>query len=608
MLRMKLSVLKQLCVLSFAALVGGVLSADPAAALIVWNGQIVQSWPDQEPLPGPLGLPARGLGGGGGPEDGHFYTNPTGEVLALTLLVDFSDQEPAFSVDEVDAWLNQPGFSEGGLNGSVRDYYFDVSNGILELQNEVYGFYRAENPKSYYEEGGGYQRAGILVDEMIEYFDDMVDYSRFDNDGDGSVDAISIVYAGPSVTFGQGLWPHAGGMNENRDGVRLSRYMMTQMGNNFGLYVFVHETGHMLFGWPDLYGFGDYCVMGNATNPRNPAGINDFYRADQGWIPVVDVDPTRDALYTARVSGAGYRYINPDDPNELFFWSNVRDEGRFSVVNGSGLLMFHFDFGIRRNDPPNPLGLAVVQADGEDQLGATTWPSPGSDPDDFFHAGHNAEFADATSPPSEWNDGSGSGLRIHEISANDEVMTFAVGAGEAPDVPEPEPDPIGGGGAGGATAGGSGGEAGAAGAGGDVGGMGGGAGDGSTAGAAGTASGGLGGMGGAGGSAGGVNDDSAGTSPAGTAGMSVPEPEPTASARMPTTPPPATEEPATAAPTLSPSASGSAPSSVASDTSDSDSSGCGCSVPASPSGGSVPSLVVFCLGWVWRNRRRAASA
>ena len=218
------------------------LAASPAHALIVVDGQIVEHWPDQPQK----GARAERLPAGATHPIG-FYPDPKGVVYGLTILVDFSDASPAFSVDEIDAWLNEPGFSRDGLNGSVRDYYFDNSNGLVDFQNQVVGFYRASQPKSYYEGGNGYERASELVAELMDHFDDEVDFSEFDNDGDGRTEAISIVYAGEAEEWGQGLWPHAGGLNEQRDGVRLTRYQMTALGSRFALYVMVHELGHMLF-------------------------------------------------------------------------------------------------------------------------------------------------------------------------------------------------------------------------------------------------------------------------------------------------------------------------------------------------------------------------
>jgi M6 family metalloprotease-like protein len=397
------------------------LLAAPANADIVWEGRTVAAWPEgaydaEPPAPAP-----------GQQWATKFYPSPKGVVWGLTILVDFSDQAPAFPKPDIEAWLNQRNYTGGGNNGSIRDYYWDVSNGQVDFQNDVVGFYRAKKPKSYYEGGSGYARSDELFAEVIAAMDPMVDFAKYDNDKNGRTDAISLVYAGEGVTWGQGLWPHASGSSTRADGVVLSRYMMSALGRRLTIYTFAHEVGHMLFGWPDLYGFGDYCLMGNASNPVNPAGINDFFRADQGWIPEIDISSTTNANAIASVNGGGYRYTNPADPGECFFWSNIQNQGRWKVLRGSGLLFMHYKRSIRSNNPPNPLALAVVQADGRDDLGKVQWPSPGSDAKDFFFGGGVSEFSDSTTPNAQWMDKSSSGLRVYGITANGMEMRFSVG-------------------------------------------------------------------------------------------------------------------------------------------------------------------------------------
>lgn len=427
-------------VVALAALLLGVALAPPAQGLIVVDGKIVDAWPeDPQPAPRPGAAFAAANTG--------LYPHPSGTVYGLTLLIDFSDATPAFTKTEIDAWLNSKGYSQGGLNGSVRDYYFDESNGMVDFQNEIFGFYRAKQTKAHYESGNGYSGSDELFGEIMDYFDPLVDFSKYDNDGDGRTDAISIVYAGPAETWGQGLWPHASGSNQKRDGVTVSRYMMTNLGSSLGLYTFAHEVGHMLFGWPDLYGFGNYCIMGNGSSQKNPVGINDLYRADQGWIPLVDVTAATNALFSAKVNGAGYRYTNPANSKESFFWSNVKSDGRFSTIAGDGLLLLHFDKNIGSNNPPNPLSLAVVQADGKKDLDVTMWPEPGSDAKDYFHGGGVSEFSEAKFATAKWNNGSASGLRIYEVAAISDDMQFKVGNG--PIVVDPNAGPGGGGSGGG---------------------------------------------------------------------------------------------------------------------------------------------------------------
>ena len=396
----------------------------PAGATIVWEGHEVAAWPDA-PVPAVTGA---GQLAAATP----LFPHPSGIVRGLTILVDFSDQAAAYTKTDVEAWLNQDGYSGFGLKGSVRDYYFGQSRGKVDYQNEVHGFYRAKNPKSYYQGGTSYERADELWAEVVAALDAEVDYAKFDNDGDGKTEAISLLYAGGEGTFGKGLWPHAGGSNEQRDGVRLSRYMMTAMNNKPTNYVFAHESGHMLFGWPDLYGVGDYCIMANRGSDTNPVGINDMFRADQGWVDVVDIDASTNARLSTTPDGVVYRFLNPARPTELFLWSNLENQQEWVSIAGSGLLVWHFDKSIQGNDPPSPLQLAVVQAGGSRQLGATTWPEPGSAATDLFTKNGKSELGLQTQPNTKWNNGSESGLRIYDISAPAATMEFSVGTGPLP--------------------------------------------------------------------------------------------------------------------------------------------------------------------------------
>jgi M6 family metalloprotease-like protein len=461
-------------------LAGALSRATTAEATIVWEGREVAAWPD---------LPTAPLAGGAAQFaqlGTQLFPHPSGVVRGLTILVDFSDQSPAYTKADVDSWLNQEGFEGFGLQGSVRDYFFGQSNGKVDYRNEVHGFYRAKNPKSYYQGGSSYERADELWAEVIAALDSEIDFSTFDNDRDGKTEAISLLYAGSEGTFGKGLWPHASSSSEQRDGVRLSRYMMTAMNNMPTNYVFSHESGHMLFGWPDLYGVGDYCIMANRGSDTNPVGINDMFRADQGWIELIDVDAATNARLSSSPDGAVYRLLNPARPTEYFLWSNLQDQQEWEPIAGGGLLVWHFDRAINGNNPPEPLQLAVVQAGGSRQLSATTWPMPGSAATDLFSKNGNAELGAQTLPSTKWNDGSQSGLHIYDISAPGAVMQFSVGTGPLP--------PMGGGGAGGLSAGtGAGGGAGELATGGAYAGQAGSAASG-TAGGAGNASGGVSGM------------------------------------------------------------------------------------------------------------------
>ena len=206
---------------------------------------------------------------------------------------------------------------------------------------------------------------------------------------------------------------------------------MTDMPGKFSIYVFVHESGHMIFGWPDLYWYGDYCTMGNRANDLNPVAINDFYRADQGWIPFVDVTSDDISLETTKPGEVCYRYKNPARPDkEGLVWSYVRNTGRNKVLKGSGLLMQHYDFSIEGNSASDKLGLRIVHASaaGKSNDNVTEqWPNPGSTANTFFKSGTYSEFSDDKYPAIRWYNGSKTGLKITDIGTPGETLTFCIG-------------------------------------------------------------------------------------------------------------------------------------------------------------------------------------
>ena len=401
---------------------------------IVYQGKRVQEWPEEarptfnnQNTDKPSFLLTRTPV----TQNKSHYAAPKGKIYSLTLLVDFSDKPAPVTVKEVEEWLNKEGFNKDGCNGSVRDYYLDVSNGQLDITNEVFGWYRAKHPKSWYENLKDYTGSDSLMKEVFAYFDPQIDFSRYDNDKDGTTEAINIVYAGAGETWGQGLWPHSGWSNEKRDGVRLTHHQMTDMPGKFSIYVFVHESGHMIFGWPDLYWYGDYCTMGNRANDLNPVAINDFYRADQGWIPFVDVTSEDVSLETTKPNEVCYRYKNPARPEkEGLVWSYVRNSGRDKVLKGSGLLMQHYDFSIEGNSAADKLTLRIVHANAAGKSNDNVkdqWPNPGSEANAFFKSGTYSEFSDDKYPAIRWYNGSKTGLKITDIGTPGETMQFCIG-------------------------------------------------------------------------------------------------------------------------------------------------------------------------------------
>ena len=212
-----------------------------------------------------------------------FKRGPTsGDVLGLCVIIDFSDDIGTIPPYEVTNYCNQLGYTGYGNNGSVHDYFFEVSERRLNYTNYVpAAYYRALHPKTYYTDPNipYAQRAQELLLEALYYLDASgLDFSQFDSDGDGVVDALNCYYAGYSNSaWATGLWPHAGGIYFEADGVYAAGYQMSDMQDALHLSTFCHENGHMLMGWPDLYdydydstGVGQFCIMCYGTTATNP--------------------------------------------------------------------------------------------------------------------------------------------------------------------------------------------------------------------------------------------------------------------------------------------------------------------------------------------------
>jgi hypothetical protein len=49
----------------------------------------------------------------------------------------------------VDDFCNKPGYTGFGNNGSVYDYFLEISGGRLRYKNLVTPYYTAQHPRSY---------------------------------------------------------------------------------------------------------------------------------------------------------------------------------------------------------------------------------------------------------------------------------------------------------------------------------------------------------------------------------------------------------------------------------------------------------------------------
>lgn len=368
----------------------------------------------------------------------------TGSVVGLTILVDFNDVPATIPVSEIDDYCNLPGYTGYSNNGSVYDYYYDVSNGLLEYTNLVTDYYRAEYNKPYYDDCVD-NKTIELIDEALNWLDDHgFDFTALSTDADNRILALNVFYAGsPDCGWAKGLWPHASAYYEftSSSGVKSGRYQITNIGSSLMLRTFCHENGHMICGYPDLYdygyesnGIGNYGLMAYGGSSTNPVPPNPYLRDIKGWETTIEISGDTPGTIREHLANSftTYRYSHPTLSNEYFLIESRLKTGRNAALPDEGLLIWHIDeTGSNNNEQMTPelhYQVSVEQADG--LFGLENRTSYG-DSGDLFHADYKDSFSDTTLPDAKWWDGTDSGLDISNISEVGSTMSFALYAVES---------------------------------------------------------------------------------------------------------------------------------------------------------------------------------
>ena len=202
-----------------------------------------------------------------------------GTVRVAVVLVDFSDKP----MTTTKAQMEELFFSTGVLpHGSVKEYYHEVTNGLVELEGVVVGPYRMPQTLAWYAaNGSGVGKGGTPFrspswprDAAVAANTD-VDFGPYDNDHNGFVDAFIVVHAGQGAeeTGALGdIWSHKSTLASayKADTSKIYGYLTIPEDAKIG--VSAHELGHLLFGFPDLYdtdyssaGIGDWCLMAGGS-------------------------------------------------------------------------------------------------------------------------------------------------------------------------------------------------------------------------------------------------------------------------------------------------------------------------------------------------------
>ena len=198
----------------------------------------------------------------------------------------------------------------------------------------------------------------------------LVDFSNYDNDGNGIVDIVYVVYAGSDEAqtgIDEAIWAKASSRQFTvSDSIKIGRYacsgeLVIDLPVVAGIGTFVHEFSHVL-GLPDFYNTSSNCnkltmdmwsVMDYGMYNAEgfvPCAYTSFERYSLGWLPMHTIDqPATMSIGTTEVDSTGYRIFTSDidnmsvitaaDTASFYVIENIHKEGWNRYAPNNGLLI-----------------------------------------------------------------------------------------------------------------------------------------------------------------------------------------------------------------------------------------------------------------------------
>ncbi len=348
-----------------------------------------------------------------------------GTVRILVLLISFPDFPPATPPDVIESSL----FGDGDRvlpYDSLRNFYRRSSYGLLTIGGDVLGWYQAPCKRGAVPESEAGREK--LIRGALEFYDSRGhDFSPYDNDGDGTIDHLCVIWTGPPGEWASFWWGYYAAFSDTNfclDGKRFANYSWQwELGqypeNIFSPKVAIHETGHAL-GVPDYYdydaGTGPKGGLGGLDIMEVSGDHNCFSKFMLGWIdPVVVSEGSRTVeLRASSACGDAVLFMPgalPGRAFDEFFMAQYRDlcgndTGLFT--RGEGLLVWHIDarldsrgrdFVFDNSTTPHKL-MRLMEADGLEEIETGKKPA---DAGDYYRPGMT--FGPMTIPSSDRYDG-----------------------------------------------------------------------------------------------------------------------------------------------------------------------------------------------------------
>lgn len=426
----------------------GLLEPDPLTGLSKLTGRPILRLPRLEGLNRPEPFKAQLV---------------TGTNNILIIVIDYPDLAATQTATSFTDMVNGP-----WATGTLNEYYEEVSYDQFGVNGVTMGWYRAVNNRTYYANFDGIpgtnddfgtgaypNNAPRLVEEAVDAAEaGGVDFSNYDNDGDGWVDTVFIVHAGrgaEATNDPDDIWSHkwdifsGGGSPRYYDGVWINTYNIQPELNNTGghieIGVFAHEYGHVL-GLPDLYdtdlsseGIGNYGLMAGGSwgadgnSPERPSHMCAWSKVYLGWLTptVITEDTLSQEINQIETNAEVCKLWKRGKPQSEYFLVSNRQKVGFDsrLVGDGGLLIWHIDEDVINarmasntvNDNENHKGVDLEEADGLRDL---DYGRNRGDAGDFYPGStNNTTFNDTSNPNSRAYSGKTSKVEVININVSE---------------------------------------------------------------------------------------------------------------------------------------------------------------------------------------------
>ncbi len=298
------------------------------------------------------------------------------------ILVQYTDKSMSHTKNQFEAQYNTNA-------KSVFNYFKDQSNGLYTPQFDIYGIYTLPSNRATYganNSSGDDVGVAKMVGDAITKAGNDINWSQYDNNGDGYADVCIVVYAGvgeaqASYTVPNAIWPCQWSLSSGayygdgpgaitRNGVTIDKFAVfneisgsSDNGTTMdGIGTFCHEFSHCL-GLPDFYEttynhgyFGmSYwslmdtgCYNGGSIDGDTPIGYSAYEKNFMGWLDYIEA--TENTFYTLPI----FNSKNADNDkavritalnnNEYWILENRKKQNWDYYIQDEGILITHFTY------------------------------------------------------------------------------------------------------------------------------------------------------------------------------------------------------------------------------------------------------------------------